>query len=107
MPLIWDNHACIPLKPDSTAIPEQLERYRASGVGVVSLNICWDGVSSDLALPMAEAFRACVKQHPDRFLTVGSPGDIDRAQASDHLGVVFDIEGGTALKGDLAMVSRF
>jgi membrane dipeptidase len=107
MALIWDNHACIPLRPDSTAIPEQLERYRTSGVGVVSLNICWDGVSSDLALPMAEAFRACVKQHPDRFLLVESADDIDRAQASSRLGVVFDIEGGTALKGDLAMVSRF
>ena len=107
MALIWDNHACIPLRPDSTAIPEQLERYRASGVGVVSLNICWDGVSSDLALPMAEAFRACVKQHPDRFVLVETVDDIDQAQASSRLGVVFDIEGGTALKGDVAMVSRF
>ena len=49
MPLIWDNHACIPLRPDSQSIPAQLERYRASGVDVVSLNICWDGVSPDLA----------------------------------------------------------
>ncbi len=45
-------------------IPAQLDRYRASGVNIVSLNICWDGVSPDLALPMAEAFRACVAQAP-------------------------------------------
>jgi membrane dipeptidase len=107
MALIWDNHACIPLRPDSKDIPAQLERYRASGVSVVSLNICWDGVSADLALPMAEAFRACVSQHPDRFLLVETVADIDRALASSRLGVVFDIEGGTSLKGDVAMVSRF
>jgi membrane dipeptidase len=107
MPLIWDNHACIPLRPDSQIIPAQLDRYRASGVNVVSLNICWDGVSPDLALPMAEAFRACVAKHPDRYLLVETVDDIERAQASSRLGIVFDVEGGRALKGDVAMVARF
>src|ERR1041385_8398209 len=107
MSLIWDNHACIPLRPDSSEIPAQLERYRMSGVSVVSLNICWDGVSADLALPMAQAFRACVQQHPDRFLLVETVDDIERAQASSRLRVVFDIEGGTALKGDISRVAHF
>jgi membrane dipeptidase len=107
MPLIWDNHACIPLRPDSQSIPAQLERYRASGVDIVSLNICWDGVSPDLALPMAEAFRACVAKHPDRYLLVETVDDLERARASSRLGIVFDVEGGRALKGDVAMVARF
>jgi membrane dipeptidase len=107
MPLIWDNHACIPLRPDSQSIPAQLERYRASGVDIVSLNICWDGVSPDLALPMAEAFRACVATHPDRYLLVETVEDLERARASSRLGIVFDVEGGRALKGDVAMVARF
>jgi membrane dipeptidase len=107
MALIWDNHACIPLQPDSPLIPAQLDRYRASGVDVVSLNICWDGVSPDLALPMAEAFRACIAQHPDRYLLVETVADIERAQASSRLGIVFDVEGGRALKGDVSLVPRF
>src|SRR4051812_25629314 len=106
MPLIWDNHACIPLRPDSKAIPAQLERYRASGVSVVSLNICWDGVSPELALPMAEAFRTCIAGHPEQFLLVETVADIDHARATSRLGIVFDVEGGLALKGDVAMVSR-
>lgn len=107
MPLIWDNHACIPLRPDSEMIPAQLDRYRASGVDIVSLNICWDGVSPDLALPMAAAFRACVAKHPDRYLLVENVQDIERARASARLGVVFDVEGGNALKGDVTQVARF
>lgn len=107
MPFIWDNHACIPLQPDSALIPEQLDRYRAAGVNVVSLNICWDGVSPDLAIPMAEAFRSCVARHPDRFLLVETVADLDEAQASSRLGVVFDIEGGRALQGDVDRVRQF
>jgi membrane dipeptidase len=36
--VVWDNHGCTPLRADASFLP-QLERYRASGVNVVSLNV--------------------------------------------------------------------
>jgi len=105
--LVWDNHGCMPLRPhDETFLP-QLERYRASGVNVVSLNICWDGVAPELAVPMAHTFRHWIVQRPDRYLLVESVDDIDRARATARLGVFFDVEGGNALQGDLSKVSLF
>jgi membrane dipeptidase len=38
---------------------------------------------------------------------VETVADIERARASSRLGVVFDVEGGRALKGDVAAVARF
>ena len=37
--LVWDNHACMPLEPDDQSCLPQIERCRAAGVDVVSLNV--------------------------------------------------------------------
>ena len=36
--LVWDNHACMPLRPEDHSFLPQLEDVRASGVNVISLN---------------------------------------------------------------------
>ena len=105
--LVWDNHGCVPLRPHDVSALPQLERYRASGVSVVSLNICWDGVSPELAVPMAHTIRGWVSERPDRFLLIESIADVDRAKATSRLGVLFDVEGGNALQGDLGRVGEF
>src|SRR5690348_5502175 len=40
--VVWDNHACMPLRPGDTRFLAQLERVRTSGVHVVSLNVSFD-----------------------------------------------------------------
>lgn len=36
--IVWDNHGCLPLRAEVSVLP-QLERYRAAGVSVLSLNV--------------------------------------------------------------------
>ena len=36
--LVWGNHACVPLRADTSCLTH-LERYRGAGVNVVWLNI--------------------------------------------------------------------
>jgi VWFA-related protein len=36
--IVWDNHSCMPLRADTSFLP-QLERFRKNGVDVVSLNV--------------------------------------------------------------------
>ena len=105
--LVWDNHGCLPLRPGDETVLPQLERYRASGVNVVTLNICWDGVSPELAVPVATTFRRWVAERTDRYLLVETVEDLDRARATSRLGVLFDVEGGNALRGNLDNVRFF
>src|ERR1700691_3097565 len=37
--LVWDNHSCMPLRPDDYAFLPQLDQCRAVGVDMVTLNV--------------------------------------------------------------------
>lgn len=104
---VWDNHGCMPLRPtDETFLP-QLCRYRDAGVDVVTLNVAWDGMRPDIAVPMLATFRRWLAERPNDFLLVEHADDLDEARASGRLGVLFDIEGGCALLDQLAMVQLY
>ncbi len=45
--VVWDNHACMPLRPQDHSFLPQLERHRCSGYTVVVLNIGFDPVAVD------------------------------------------------------------
>lgn len=106
-PLVWDNHACMPLRPDDESFLPQLERYRRAGVTVVCLNVGFDAVPWENTLRMLGLFRSWVRQHSDRYLLVESTADVARARAENKLGVFFDIEGGSALNGQLSLVGLY
>ena len=48
--LVWDNHACMPLKPHDTSFLPQLQRHRDAGADVVIVNVGYgdDGVEQHL-----------------------------------------------------------
>lgn len=91
--LVWDNHACMPLRPDDTSFLPQLERYRQSHVDVVSLNIGFGDL--DLATHQAclDGFIDWITAHPDNYVLAHSVGDINQAKADGKLAILFDIEG--------------
>jgi membrane dipeptidase len=37
--VVWDNHACMPLRPHDTAFLPELKRCDAAGVDAVTLNV--------------------------------------------------------------------
>lgn len=104
---VWDNHACMPLRPDDTGFLPGLEQVRAAGVDVMALNIAFGKQSGDAARAMAESFSRWVSARPGEFMLVRTVDDIAAAQASGRLGICFDIEGMDALDGDVEQVRRF
>lgn len=105
--LVWDNHGCMPLRPLDESFLPQLQRYRAAGVDVVSLNVGFDAVPWENTPRMLAHFRRWIRQHPDDYALVTNVDDILQAKASGKLAVTFDIEGGCALAGQLSMVEQY
>lgn len=105
--LIWDNHACMPLRADDVSCLAQLERVHDAGVDVTTLNVAFGDQGSRSALRMLSAFRAWLEGQPHQYMLVARATDIDEAHASKRLGVCFDIEGMDALDGDIGLVRIF
>jgi membrane dipeptidase len=105
--VVWDNHACMPLRPGDDSFLPQLERMRTSGVTVVSLNISFDVVPPEMALLMLATFRQWVRDHEDRFLLADSVTDIRRAKLEQKLAVIFDIEGGNVVASHPGLVEIY
>lgn len=105
--LVWDNHGCMPLRADDRRFLPQLARYREAGVDVVTLNVGFDGVPWQNTAPVAKAFRQFVEDNPTDYLMIDSVHDIDVARQTGRLGVTFDIEGGSALNGEVERLQGY
>jgi membrane dipeptidase len=106
--LVWDNHACMPMRPEDQSFLPQLERCRAAGVHVVSINV--GGGPLDLAhhLRMLASFRQWFSQHSDRYVLARTAADIDHAREEGKLAIVFDVEGMAPFdNGDHGLVQLF
>lgn len=104
--LVWDNHGCLPLRPDDSFLPE-LERYRRSGVNVVSLNISFDLVSFDTGIRVLAKFRSWIKSHDDRYRLADSIQDIRDNALNNRLSIVFDVEGIGSIGDDIELIDLY
>lgn len=96
-PLLWDQHACLPLQPDADV--SELARYRRAGGALVSVNVGYTPQSLDDVLGLLEHFRQAVQGHPDLVLA-------EMNGLGDKVAVTFDLEDCAPLEGDLANVRR-
>lgn len=103
--LVWDNHSCMPLRPGDERFLPQLERYRRAGTRVVGLNVGFDAVPWAESFRMLAAFRSWLRRHPRQYRLVATVADLTRADR--RLGVFFDLEGGSALDGQLSLVELY
>lgn len=104
-PIYWDSHACLPLHPAADFAP--LERYRAAGVGYVSVNVGMDLNPVPQILSVIAGFRARLAASPDRYLLARSVADVESAAASGRLAVGFDLEGALPLLEQPEMVALY
>jgi membrane dipeptidase len=105
--VVWDNHGCMPLRPlDETFLP-QLERYRAAGVTVASLNIGFGEQGIEDHVRMLAQFRRWVALHPDRYLIAAGTDDISRARADGRLAICFDIEGARGIGDQISLIGLY
>ena len=105
--VVWDNHACLNLKPGNEAQFAGLERHRNSGVDVVSINAGYGESGAARHLDALQRLRAWYGARPDRYVLASTVGDIRAAKAAGKLAIVFDVEGMNALDGDPSRVRAY
>lgn len=105
--IVWDNHACLPLRPHDERFLPQLARYRATGVTVVGVNVGFDVENIETHVRMLARFRHWLAERPDDYVLVRSVADVHRAKATGRLGVFFDIEGANAIGDQLSLIALY
>jgi membrane dipeptidase len=104
--LIWNNHACMPLRPDDKSFLPQLARHKAAGASVVILNVSCDCDVIAQPFEMLESFRSWLAARPQEYIIGSSVADIEQAQREGKLAVFFDIEGGVPVQDDPETVAQ-
>jgi membrane dipeptidase len=105
--VVWDNHGCMPLRPNDASFLPQLARYHRSGTDVVSLNVGFDAVPWENTVRMLAHFRHWIRQHASDYILIETVGDVMQAKTEGKLGITFDIEGGCSLVDQLSMVELY
>jgi membrane dipeptidase len=103
--LVWDDHSGF--EPQPAADLDQLERWRASGVDYLSVNVGYDVITWQDTIRTLADFRRRIGLRPDRYLLVQTADDVLRARERGLLGITFDLEGMDALHDDLSMVAFY
>jgi membrane dipeptidase len=103
--LVWDAHACFPLKPNADL--GELKRYRDSGVNFVSINIGMDMDSFENVIQVLSGYRNYIRSHSEDYLLAFSVDDIFNAKESGKLAIAFDLEGSEPLLGNINLISFF
>ena len=104
--IVWDNHECMPLRADDSFLPE-LERFRRSGVNVVSLNIGFADQSLLDHLRVVSYMRQWLAKRPDDYRLVATVEDVRQCKRDGKLGVLFDIEGMCPVEDAPSFVQTF
>lgn len=105
--ILWDNHACMPLRPEDETFLPQLARHKAAGVSLVILNVYFDMYPPETIFLMLAAFRRWIGRHSEHYVLAETVVDIESAKRNGKLAVVFDIEGGKAVEGHPGLVEIF
>jgi membrane dipeptidase len=103
--LVWDNHSGFDPQPHADL--ENLWIWRDAGVDYLSIDVGYDVMDPRTSLRSLAAYRRWLKARPERFLLIEHPSDAWRAKREGKLAVTFDLEGMSALDGDLDMVEAF
>ena len=103
--LVWDDHGGFAYSTASAL--KDLERWRASGIDYLSINVGYDVTPWTLAVEAVSQDRHWIREHADHFLQVKDVEDVRRAKREGKLAVSFDLEGMDALNGDVGMVDVY
>jgi membrane dipeptidase len=91
--LVWDNHACLPLRPQDYEFFARLKSVAASGVDVISVNVGFGPVPLGRHEAMIAGLTRWLDRESDWCQLVRSVADIEAAREQGKLGVFFDVEG--------------
>jgi membrane dipeptidase len=106
--MVLDCNCAPPLNNGKVPLPQSdLDLARHSGVNVLKLTL--GGNNSDFLSTvdlLAFVQRMC-EVHPDYFMQVRVPSDLERAKRENKLGIIFSFESADMLEGDLDRIEIF
>lgn len=106
--VVLDCNCAPPLNKGKVPLPQSdLDLARHSGVNVLKLTL--DGNNSNFLSTvdlLAFVQRMC-EVHPDYFMQVRVPSDLERAKHENKLGIIFSFESTDMLEGDLDRIEIF
>jgi microsomal dipeptidase-like Zn-dependent dipeptidase len=105
--IVWDNHACMPLRPNDEQFLPQLERCRQAGVTAVTLNVGFGDQTIAEHVRMLAHFRRWLGERPQQYRMIESVEDIAAAKRAGQLAVCFDIEGMNAVEDQLDLIRLY
>lgn len=105
--LVWDNHGCMPLRPDDDSFLPQLARYKAAGVDTVTINVGFGDHGIEEHVRVIAHFRRWLALHARDYMLATSVEDIERAKRAGKLAVLFDIEGMNAVADQPSLVQLY
>src|SRR5258708_16640244 len=104
--VVWDNHGCLPLRTDTSFLP-QLERYRDAGVCVVSVTVGFADISWAEHVRVLSFMRQWIALRPDSYRLLSTVEDVRRGKLEGKLGIVFGIEGMCPVQDNPSLVQTF
>jgi membrane dipeptidase len=105
--LVWDNHVCMPLRPNDDGFLPQLKRYKDAGVNAVTLNVGFGDQGIEEHVRMLAHFRRWLALHDQEYMLATKPEDIEQACLTGKLAVLFDIEGMNAIADQPSLVQLY
>lgn len=105
--IVWDNHACMPLRPLDERFLPQLERCRQAGVTAVTLNIGFGEQTLGDHVRMLAHFRHWFGERPRQYRLIERVEDFAAAKQAGQLAVCFDIEGMNAIEDQLSLIQLY
>lgn len=104
MTLLWDQHACLPLQPDTDV--GKLMRFERPGATFVSVNAGYSPHDFAESTRLLEHYRTSIAGHPGLDLGC-SIEQLEASAASGSIAVAFDLEDSAPLDGDVANLHTF
>jgi membrane dipeptidase len=103
--VVWDQHACLPLDPDTDF--QSVQRYRQAGATFVSINVGYAPQGIAETIRILSSFRHHVLARQEDYLLVQTAADVTEAKRSERLGIAFDLEDANPLEGRVELVQTY
>lgn len=101
---LWEQHCCLPLKPDASIT--ELLRYRRPAGSYLSVNVGYAPQTKAEATAIAASFRAQARR-VDGIELVDGVTEVDAVRGAGSVALAFDLEDSNPLDGDPANIGHF
>jgi membrane dipeptidase len=85
----------------------QLKTIKRSGLTALKSTMGGDSASFEQTVADIAAAQSLIEKHPDLFLKVTGPGDLERAKPQDKMAIILSFEAASMLEGKIDRIELF